>query len=199
MIYIVHDWKDEVSFELDICFQYRHSQFWTFCIALQLWSILALNFFIHNIGSLVDIFTVHRMVLVGSEKCFLLDKEKSLTTIWNKWVLLIYQCYCEGIWVWYYLLSWDTFSLQLRFSGDLLMELGAGVELATAAMPNLFLPLACAANVAKVRLLLQTTLLLEFSLWIGLVVLVIYHMFLAHVLGSLCMQHQIYSLHYSVL
>ncbi|XP_057529614.1 protein root UVB sensitive 6-like isoform X2 [Amaranthus tricolor] len=38
---------------------------------------------------------------------------------------------------------------QLRFSGDLLMELGAGVELATAAMPNLFLPLACAANVAK--------------------------------------------------
>ncbi|KAL2939476.1 Protein root UVB sensitive 6 [Bienertia sinuspersici] len=38
---------------------------------------------------------------------------------------------------------------QLRFAGDLLMELGAGVELATAAMPNLFLPLACAANVAK--------------------------------------------------
>ncbi|KAL2939482.1 Protein root UVB sensitive 6 [Bienertia sinuspersici] len=39
--------------------------------------------------------------------------------------------------------------LKLRFAGDLLMELGAGVELATAAMPNLFLPLACAANVAK--------------------------------------------------
>ncbi|KMT07872.1 hypothetical protein BVRB_6g145690 [Beta vulgaris subsp. vulgaris] len=38
---------------------------------------------------------------------------------------------------------------QLRFAGDLLMELGAGVELATAVMPNLFLPLACAANVAK--------------------------------------------------
>ncbi|KAK3037754.1 hypothetical protein RJ639_031125 [Escallonia herrerae] len=38
---------------------------------------------------------------------------------------------------------------QLRFSGDLLMELGAGVELATAAVPHLFLPLACAANVAK--------------------------------------------------
>ncbi|KAK4804223.1 hypothetical protein SAY86_004040 [Trapa natans] len=38
---------------------------------------------------------------------------------------------------------------QLRISGDLLMELGAGVELATAAMPQLFLPLACAANVAK--------------------------------------------------
>ncbi|CAO2828614.1 unnamed protein product [Amaranthus hypochondriacus] len=38
---------------------------------------------------------------------------------------------------------------QLRFAGDLLMELGAGVELATAAMPNLFLPLACAANVVK--------------------------------------------------
>lgn len=38
---------------------------------------------------------------------------------------------------------------QLRFSGDLLMELGAGVELATALVPQLFLPLACAANVAK--------------------------------------------------
>lgn len=38
---------------------------------------------------------------------------------------------------------------QLRFSGDLLMELGAAVELATAAVPHLFLPLACAANVAK--------------------------------------------------
>ncbi|KAG6487070.1 hypothetical protein ZIOFF_055652 [Zingiber officinale] len=38
---------------------------------------------------------------------------------------------------------------QLRFAGDLLMELGAGVELATAAVPQLFLPLACAANVLK--------------------------------------------------
>ncbi|GAB4848568.1 Protein root UVB sensitive 6 [Ancistrocladus abbreviatus] len=38
---------------------------------------------------------------------------------------------------------------QLRFAGDLLMELGAGVELATAAVPHLFLPFACAANVAK--------------------------------------------------
>ncbi|KAG1328227.1 putative protein root UVB sensitive 6 [Cocos nucifera] len=38
---------------------------------------------------------------------------------------------------------------QLRFAGDLLMELGAGVELATSAVPHLFLPLACAANVAK--------------------------------------------------
>ncbi|KAM1023829.1 hypothetical protein ACFX2A_045653 [Malus domestica] len=38
---------------------------------------------------------------------------------------------------------------QLRFAGDLLMELGAGIELATAAVPHLFLPLACAANVAK--------------------------------------------------
>ncbi|OAY68669.1 Protein root UVB sensitive 6, partial [Ananas comosus] len=38
---------------------------------------------------------------------------------------------------------------QLRFAGDLIMELGAGVELATAAVPHLFLPLACAANVAK--------------------------------------------------
>lgn len=41
--------------------------------------------------------------------------------------------------------------LQLRFAGDLLMELGAGLELATAAVPHLFLPLACVANVAKVR------------------------------------------------
>ncbi|MBA0556058.1 hypothetical protein Golob_026192 [Gossypium lobatum] len=38
---------------------------------------------------------------------------------------------------------------QLRFAGDLLMELGAGVELATASVPHLFLPLACAANVLK--------------------------------------------------
>ncbi|XP_022721333.1 protein root UVB sensitive 6-like isoform X3 [Durio zibethinus] len=38
---------------------------------------------------------------------------------------------------------------QLRFAGDLLLELGAGVELATAAAPHLFLPLACAANVLK--------------------------------------------------
>ncbi|KAK9167826.1 hypothetical protein Scep_003017 [Stephania cephalantha] len=38
---------------------------------------------------------------------------------------------------------------QLRFAGDLLMEFGAGVELATAAVPHLFLPLACVANLAK--------------------------------------------------
>ncbi|XP_055807395.1 protein root UVB sensitive 6 [Solanum dulcamara] len=38
---------------------------------------------------------------------------------------------------------------QLRFAGDLLMELGAGVELITAVVPQFFLPLACAANVAK--------------------------------------------------
>ncbi|KAL3538460.1 hypothetical protein ACH5RR_001826 [Cinchona calisaya] len=38
---------------------------------------------------------------------------------------------------------------QLRFTGDLLMELGAAVELATATVPHLFLPLACAANVVK--------------------------------------------------
>ncbi|KAL3355990.1 hypothetical protein AABB24_016917 [Solanum stoloniferum] len=38
---------------------------------------------------------------------------------------------------------------QLRFAGDLLMELGAGVELVTAVVPHFFLPLACAANVAK--------------------------------------------------
>ncbi|XP_039139441.1 protein root UVB sensitive 6-like isoform X2 [Dioscorea cayenensis subsp. rotundata] len=41
------------------------------------------------------------------------------------------------------------FLKQLRFAGDLLMELGASVELATAAVPHLFLPLACAANMAK--------------------------------------------------
>ncbi|XWS20673.1 hypothetical protein CRYUN_Cryun31cG0123100 [Craigia yunnanensis] len=38
---------------------------------------------------------------------------------------------------------------QMRFTGDLLLELGSGVELATAAVPHLFLPLACAANVLK--------------------------------------------------
>ncbi|KAL5993203.1 Protein root UVB sensitive 6 [Asimina triloba] len=38
---------------------------------------------------------------------------------------------------------------QLRFTGDLLLELGAGIELATAAAPHLFLPLACIANVVK--------------------------------------------------
>ncbi|PWA50809.1 hypothetical protein CTI12_AA469100 [Artemisia annua] len=43
----------------------------------------------------------------------------------------------------------DNLFFYLRLSGDLLMELGAGVELATAAAPHLFLPLACAANVAK--------------------------------------------------
>lgn len=40
--------------------------------------------------------------------------------------------------------------VQLRFTGDLLMEMGAGIELAIAAVPHLFLPLACVANVAKV-------------------------------------------------
>ncbi|CAL5336549.1 unnamed protein product [Camellia sinensis] len=34
-------------------------------------------------------------------------------------------------------------------NSDLLMELGAGVELATTAVPHLFFPLACATNVAK--------------------------------------------------
>lgn len=42
---------------------------------------------------------------------------------------------------------------QLRFAGDLLMELGAGLELATSTVPHLFLPLACMANVAKVIIL----------------------------------------------
>ncbi|XP_078181827.1 protein root UVB sensitive 6-like [Carex rostrata] len=38
---------------------------------------------------------------------------------------------------------------QLRFSSDLLLELGAGIELATSAAPQLFLPMACLANVIK--------------------------------------------------
>ncbi|XP_075492826.1 protein root UVB sensitive 6-like [Primulina tabacum] len=38
---------------------------------------------------------------------------------------------------------------QLRFAGDIMMELGAGLELATAAVPHFFLPLACVANVSK--------------------------------------------------
>lgn len=45
--------------------------------------------------------------------------------------------------------KFDCDMKQLRFRGDLLMELGAAVELATVAAPHLFLPLACAANVAK--------------------------------------------------
>eukprot|EP00252_Welwitschia_mirabilis_P004219 TRINITY_DN14477_c0_g1_i1.p1 TRINITY_DN14477_c0_g1~~TRINITY_DN14477_c0_g1_i1.p1 ORF type:complete len:487 (-),score=87.04 TRINITY_DN14477_c0_g1_i1:368-1828(-) len=45
--------------------------------------------------------------------------------------------------------KFDCYLKQLRFSGDLLMELGAGVELATMAAPHLFLPFACVANVAK--------------------------------------------------
>ncbi|KAF5733142.1 hypothetical protein HS088_TW17G00679 [Tripterygium wilfordii] len=45
--------------------------------------------------------------------------------------------------------KFDNDLKQMRFSGDLLMELGAGIELATSAFPHLFLPLACAANVAK--------------------------------------------------
>eukprot|EP00250_Pteridium_aquilinum_P007536 c17225_g1_i1 orf=666-2402(+) len=45
--------------------------------------------------------------------------------------------------------KFDCDMKQLRFMGDLLMEFGAAVELATIAAPNFFLPLACAANVAK--------------------------------------------------
>jgi hypothetical protein len=40
--------------------------------------------------------------------------------------------------------------LQLRFSSDLLLEIGAGIELTTAAFPQFFLPMACVANVVKV-------------------------------------------------
>lgn len=36
------------------------------------------------------------------------------------------------------------------------MELGAAVELGTAAVPHLFLPLACAANVVKVFIVTNT-------------------------------------------
>jgi hypothetical protein len=39
---------------------------------------------------------------------------------------------------------------QLRFSSDLLLEIGAGIELTTAAFPQFFLPMACVANVVKV-------------------------------------------------
>nr|PNR53115.1 hypothetical protein PHYPA_009490 [Physcomitrium patens] len=45
--------------------------------------------------------------------------------------------------------KFDVDLKQLRFKGAMLMQLGAGVELATMAVPHLFLPLACAANVAK--------------------------------------------------
>eukprot|EP00249_Psilotum_nudum_P011840 c23415_g1_i1 orf=838-2481(+) len=45
--------------------------------------------------------------------------------------------------------KFDCDMKQLRFRGDLLMELGAGVELMTVGVPHLFLPLACAANIAK--------------------------------------------------
>ncbi|KAH7286392.1 hypothetical protein KP509_32G005200 [Ceratopteris richardii] len=45
--------------------------------------------------------------------------------------------------------KFDCDMKQLRFMGDLLMEFGAAVELATAAAPTFFLPLACLANVAK--------------------------------------------------
>lgn len=38
---------------------------------------------------------------------------------------------------------------QFRLAGDLIMESGAALELATAFLPKAFLPLACSANVAK--------------------------------------------------
>uniref|UniRef100_A0A0D9V8R2 2-C-methyl-D-erythritol 4-phosphate cytidylyltransferase n=1 Tax=Leersia perrieri TaxID=77586 RepID=A0A0D9V8R2_9ORYZ len=38
---------------------------------------------------------------------------------------------------------------QLRYTSDLLLEIGAGIELATAAFPQFFLPMACVANVVK--------------------------------------------------
>ncbi|KAG0594075.1 hypothetical protein M758_UG045500 [Ceratodon purpureus] len=45
--------------------------------------------------------------------------------------------------------KFDVDLKQLRFKGAMLMQLGAGVELATMVVPHFFLPLACAANVAK--------------------------------------------------
>ncbi|CAD6235516.1 unnamed protein product [Miscanthus lutarioriparius] len=38
---------------------------------------------------------------------------------------------------------------QLRYTSDLLLEIGAGIELTTAAFPQFFLPMACVANVVK--------------------------------------------------
>jgi hypothetical protein len=46
--------------------------------------------------------------------------------------------------------NWNKNHLQLRFSSDLLLEIGAGIELTTAAFPQFFLPMACVANVVKV-------------------------------------------------
>ena len=40
--------------------------------------------------------------------------------------------------------------MQLRYTSDLLLEIGAGIELTTAAFPQFFLPMACVANVVKV-------------------------------------------------
>jgi hypothetical protein len=45
--------------------------------------------------------------------------------------------------------KFDVDLKQLRFKGAMLMQLGAALELSTMAAPKLFLPLACAANVAK--------------------------------------------------
>ncbi|KAG8054440.1 hypothetical protein GUJ93_ZPchr0001g29974 [Zizania palustris] len=45
--------------------------------------------------------------------------------------------------------KFDNDLKQLRFSSDLLLEIGAGIELATAAFPQFFLPMACVANVVK--------------------------------------------------
>ncbi|CAM6091010.1 unnamed protein product [Calypogeia fissa] len=45
--------------------------------------------------------------------------------------------------------KFDCHLKQLRFGADLLMEMAAGVELLTMSFPQLFLPLACAASVAK--------------------------------------------------
>ncbi|KAL7197575.1 hypothetical protein ACSBR2_020169 [Camellia fascicularis] len=44
---------------------------------------------------------------------------------------------------------------ELNVDGDLLMELGAGVELATTVVPDIFLPLACAAKCGQGSTLLS--------------------------------------------
>ena len=43
----------------------------------------------------------------------------------------------------------DSELKQFRLGGDLLMELGAAMELSTVLMPRFFLPLACTANLSK--------------------------------------------------
>ncbi|XP_024523497.1 protein root UVB sensitive 6-like isoform X1 [Selaginella moellendorffii] len=45
--------------------------------------------------------------------------------------------------------KFDCHLKQIRFAGDVLMQLAAALELATSATPQFFLPLACIANIGK--------------------------------------------------